>query len=82
MYNQSKIPEAIPAADPAATRAILRSLLFSIIAAHPYAQDLPISTLGPSGPREHPVPKVMAAWMALDCGKDDTHDINTFPLRR
>lgn len=62
-------PEAIPAADPAAIRAILRSLLFSIISAHPIAQDLPISTLGPSGPNEHPVPKVIAAWMALIAGK-------------
>ena len=68
-YNYLGIPEAIPAADPAAIRAILRSLLFSIISAHPIAQDLPISTLGPSGPSEHPVPKVIAAWMALIVGK-------------
>ncbi|MFS7963815.1 hypothetical protein Hanom_Chr08g00742751 [Helianthus anomalus] len=57
----SKKPEAMPAAAPAATRAILRSLLFSIINEHPFAHDFPISTLGPSGPNEQPVPKVTAA---------------------
>lgn len=63
------IPEAIPAAAPAATRAIRLSRLFSIISEHALAHDLPISTLGPSGPNEQPVPKVTAAWIAFTVGK-------------
>nr|GMC76347.1 hypothetical protein Iba_chr03eCG0280 [Ipomoea batatas] len=53
----SAIPEEIPAAAPAATRAILLSRLFSMITEHPWAQDFPMSTLGPSGPKEQPVPR-------------------------
>uniref|UniRef100_A0A7C9F855 Uncharacterized protein n=1 Tax=Opuntia streptacantha TaxID=393608 RepID=A0A7C9F855_OPUST len=53
-------PEASPAADPAATRGT-----FLLVApnklAMPLAIEEPISTLGPSGPNEFPVPRVIHA---------------------
>lgn len=69
----------MPAAAPAATRAIFLSLLFSIISENPFAHDFPISTLGPSGPKEQPVPKVTAAWMAFIVGKIPESKSNPCP---
>ena len=59
--NTTNVPEAIPDAVPATTRATFLALLFSIINENPLAHDFPMSTLGPSGPEEQPVPKVTAA---------------------
>lgn len=59
--KKGEIPEEIPAAAPAAIRVFILSLLFAIIKENPWAHDLPMSTLGPSGPKEQPVPKVTAA---------------------
>lgn len=70
----------MPAAAPAATRAIFLSLLFSIIKENPLAHDFPISTLGPSGPKEPPVPKVTAAWMAFTVGKTPERKSNPCPF--
>lgn len=59
---------AIPAPDPAASRGT--SLLFLLRKTLPRAraQERPISTLGPSGPREQPVPRVIAAAPVLRKG--------------
>lgn len=58
----------LPAPDPAARRGT--NLLFLLLKTlpKPLAKDLPISTLGPSGPKEHPVPSVIAAALALKNG--------------
>ncbi|PIA63321.1 hypothetical protein AQUCO_00200975v1 [Aquilegia coerulea] len=48
----------------------------SIISERSFAHDLPISTHGPSGPSEQPVPKVTAAWMALIVGKTPENKSN------
>lgn len=60
--------EVSPAPEPAATNdSSLRCLLFSTVP-RPRAAALPISTLGPSGPKEFPVPKVIAAAVAFSRG--------------
>lgn len=61
-------PDEIPAAEPEATRDSFLSSLFSNNAPIPLAMDAPISTLGPSGPNEFPVPRVTAAATALKNG--------------
>lgn len=64
-------PEAIPAADPAATR---ESFLFGLLSNKvptPLAMEVPISTLGPSGPKEFPVPRVTQAATAFKNGLNE-----------
>ena len=59
----------MPAAAPAATR---ESYLFKLLSAKvptPLAIDAPISTLGPSGPKEFPVPIVTQAAIVLRKGR-------------
>lgn len=69
LWQYWQLPEEMPAAAPAATSAIFLSLLCSINCENPFAVDFPISTLGPSGPNEQPVPNVTAAWIAFTVGK-------------
>lgn len=61
-------PEEIPAADPAATRDTFLLELLSNKELTPLAMDAPISTLGPSGPNEFPVPRVTQAATAFKNG--------------
>lgn len=61
-------PEAIPAADPAALRESFFLAPLSKKAPTPLATETPISTLGPSGPNEFPVPKVTQAATVLRTG--------------
>lgn len=75
--NMGNKPEAIPAADPAAlSDSFLRPPLSSR-APTPLATDVPISTLGPSGPKEFPVPNVTQAAIVFKTGSntDLTDDV-------
>jgi hypothetical protein len=65
-------PEEIPAADPVATRDNLVPLLQCNTFPIPCAIDEPISTLGPSGPSELPVPRVTVAATAF---RNDLHKL-------
>ena len=60
--------ELSPAPDPAASRGKRRLCLLRRTLPSARAVDLPISTLGPSGPSEQPLPKVIAAAVALRTG--------------
>lgn len=63
-------PAARPAADPAARRGrILAEVKKGVEAIH-LAMELPISTLGPSGPKELPVPRVTEAAIAFKKGRE------------
>lgn len=62
-------PAATPAPDPAATRDVNCRCGSRNTELRPFATDLPISTLGPSGPREAPVPRVTAAAMERATGR-------------
>lgn len=64
-YDQ---PEEIPAADPAAARESFLLGFLSNEVPTPLAMEVPISTLGPSGPREFPVPRVTQAATAFKNG--------------
>ena len=57
-----------PAPDPAASRGNRRRCLLRSTLPRALAVDLPISTLGPSGPSEQPLPRVMAAAVARSTG--------------
>lgn len=67
-YEKQDSPDAIPAADPAATRASFFPPSNLNTFPNPLAIDEPISTLGPSGPKEFPVPRVKDAAMAFKNG--------------
>ena len=62
-------PEEIPAADPAAIRERFVWGYLSNKVAIPLAMEVPISTLGPSGPKELPVPRVTQAERAFMNGR-------------
>lgn len=61
-------PDEIPAADPEAIRDNLFPLFHPNTWETPLAIAEPISTLGPSGPKELPVPRVTEAAMAFKKG--------------
>ena len=62
------LSQALPAPDPAASRGNRRRCLLRSTLPRALAVDLPISTLGPSGPSEQPLPRVMAAAVARSTG--------------
>lgn len=61
-------PAAIPAADPAALSESFLLAPLSKKVPTPLAMETPISTLGPSGPNEFPVPKVTQAAAVFRIG--------------
>jgi hypothetical protein len=63
-------PAERPAADPAARRGSILAVVKRGVEAIHLATELPISTLGPSGPRELPVPKVTEAAIAFKKGRE------------
>lgn len=66
--NKKDQPEEIPAAEPAALR---ESFLWAPLSNNEptiLATEAPISTLGPSGPNELPVPRVTQAAIAFKIG--------------
>ena len=66
--TDSKSYDEIPAADPAATRDSFFPPSQSNTFPNPLAIEEPISTLGPSGPKELPVPSVKDAATAFNNG--------------
>lgn len=61
-------PAERPAAEPAARRGMIVEEVKKGVDAIHLAMDFPISTLGPSGPKELPVPKVTEAAIAFKNG--------------
>jgi len=66
--NATTISGSPPAPEPAARRGMRRLCLLLNNRPSALAVERPISTEGPSGPREHPVPRVMAAAVARRTG--------------
>ena len=69
----------MPAADPAATRDILFPPSHPKTFPNPFAIAEPISTLGPSGPKELPVPSVKDAATAFKNGLNTPFIPDTVP---
>lgn len=70
LRRRSDQPEEIPAADPAASRERFLWEFLSNKVRTPLAMEVPISTLGPSGPKELPVPRVTQAASAFKNGRN------------
>ncbi len=68
--RRSDQPEEIPAADPTATRESFLWGFLSNKVPTPLAMEAPISTLGPSGPNELPVPRVTQAASVFKNGRN------------